>query len=90
MSYDQSRIAITCCKDCTKRYPACSAHCETYQNAKAQMQIDKENYRKQLPPRITQYKLNMGGYRDPSKKEGQKLQLMNPYIYAYGTVTVIE
>ena len=71
MSYDQSRIAITCCKDCTKRYPACSAHCETYQNAKAQMQIDKENYRKQLPPRITQYKLNMGGYRDPSKKRGK-------------------
>ena len=68
MTFGKSRLAITCCKDCTKRYPACSDHCETYQNEKAKIQIAKENYRKQLPPPITQYKLNMGGYRDPSKK----------------------
>ena len=68
MQFGKSRLAITCCKDCTKRYPACSDHCETYQNEKAKIQIAKENYRKQTPPPITQYKLNMGGYRDPSRK----------------------
>lgn len=71
MSFSRSRFAITCCKDCPKRYPACSDHCDTYKKEKAQLQIAKENYRKQLSPRITQYKLNMGGYRDPSKKRGK-------------------
>lgn len=39
-------MQITCCKGCTKRYPACHDHCKTFLKQKAEKQKENEAERK--------------------------------------------
>lgn len=36
MGFNQQRRIITCCKDCTDRFPGCHGSCEKYKEQRAQ------------------------------------------------------
>ena len=48
MGFNDERYHITCCKDCSNRFPGCHGSCKKYKTARAEYDAKKAEHRKKF------------------------------------------